>query len=166
MNLNRRARLFFVWASLLTGLTCTQNLMAASCSISSLGSLTNLSYDPMNGSPTLSAITFNITCSGGGGGTIATVRSIALSIGQSTTATNFTTRIMKLNDNLSYQLYQDSQRTVVWGDGTGGSFANTATYTFTNGQTRNFTIYVKIPAQNIYSGTYTVTPGPQITITW
>lgn len=149
---------------MLTGLTCTQNLMAATtCSINSLGSLTGLQYDPWNASDTLSAITFNITCSGGG----ATVKSIALSIGQSTTATNFTTRIMKLNDNLSYQLYQNSPRTVVWGDGTGGSFANTANYMFTNGQTRNFTIYVKIPAlQNIYSGTYTVTPGPQITITW
>jgi spore coat protein U-like protein len=166
VNLNRRARLFFVLASLLTGLTCTQNLMAASCSISSLGSLTNLQYDP--GSGTLSAITFNITCYGGGG-TVATVKKIALSIGSATISTDFTTRIMQLSDNLSYQLYRDSTRTIVWGDGAGGSnsSADTALYAFTNGQTRNFTIYVMIPAlQNIYSGTYTVTPGPVITITW
>ena len=165
MNLNRRARLFFVLASLLTGLTYTQNLMAATCSITSLGSLTNLPYDPWSGSPTLSAITFGIRCSGGG----ATIKSIALSIGGATSSSDFSTRVMTLNDKLSYQLYQDAARTIVWGDGVAGSnsSANTQQPFVANGSTSTFTIYVKIPAlQNIYSGTYTVTPGPVITISY
>ena len=165
MNLNRRARLFFVWASLLTGLTCTQNLMAASCSISSLGSLTNLSYDPMNGSPTLSAITFSIRCTGGGG----RVNTIELSIGGATSSSDFSTRVMTLNDKLYYQLYRDPARTIVWGNGpqNSNSSADYTRYNFSNGETKNFTIYVMIPAlQNIYSGTYTVTPGPVITISY
>ena len=164
MNLNRRARLFFVWASLLTGLTYTQNLMAVTtCSITSLSSLTNLSYDPMNGSPTLSAITFSIRCNGGGG----RVNTIELSIGGATSSSDFSTRVMTLNDKLYYQLYRDPARTIVWGNGpqNSNSSANYTRYNFSNGETKNFTIYVMIPAlQNIYSGTYTVTPGPVITI--
>ena len=73
-------------------------------------------------------------------------------------APSFTPRQMrKGTETLDYNLYQDSTRTVIWGDGTGGS----QTFVLPN-PPRNtnidVTVYGRIPAgQDASSGTYTST---------
>jgi spore coat protein U-like protein len=59
--------------------------------------------------------------------------------------------------NLPYQLYTSATRTVIWGDGTGGSSAvNGADSLPRDGGTTVFTVYGQIAARQI------VTPGAYI----
>jgi spore coat protein U-like protein len=58
---------------------------------------------------------------------------------------------------LNYNLYLDSTRTTIWGDGTGGS----QTFTLSNppnGQNNNVTVFGRIPAsQDVSAGAYSAT---------
>ena len=59
-------------------------------------------------------------------------------------------------ETLNYNLYLDSTRTTIWGDGTGG----TQTYTQTSppASAQNANIYGRIPAaQDVSAGTYSAT---------
>lgn len=80
---------------------------------------------------------------------------IALSTGTSGT---YTARTMRSGGNiLNYQLYRDSARTQVWGNGTAGTFTQTLTGGTTGGGTRNYstTVYGRITAlQNVPAGAY------------
>lgn len=66
-------------------------------------------------------------------------------------------------DLLTYNLYTDSARTKVWGDGTGGTF--TESLTVPKKKTQTLTVYGRIPqSQNVSVGLYTDTL--LVTILW
>jgi spore coat protein U-like protein len=72
-------------------------------------------------------------------------------------APTFNPRQMRLGstDVLSYNLYLDSTRTTIWGDGTGGTQFYTRVRPLPN-QNINVTVYGRIPAlQDVSAGTYT-----------
>ena len=75
---------------------------------------------------------------------------------------NFTARAMASGSNsLGYQLYLDSGRSSVWGDGTGSSATSSGTGT---GSTQTIPIYGRIPSlSGIVPGTYTDTVTVTVT---
>lgn len=119
---------------------------APSCTISTT-SVSFGSYDVFNGSPTDTTGTVTFTCKGS-----AVNISVALNKGASTT---FDPRTLTGGtDTLNYNLFLNSSRTTIWGDGTGG----TSTYTNAlppNNSAVNVTIYARIPAnQDVRAGSY------------
>lgn len=68
----------------------------------------------------------------------------------------FNPRKMQLSDGvdtLNYNLYRDSAKTEVWGDGTGNTYVQTRVG---SGGTAHLTVYGSVPAgQNVRAGLYT-----------
>lgn len=133
-----------------------------SCSVSATG-VSFGGYDVFAASQITSTTTISVTCTLQSGGTTTVNYAIALAPGSSST---FVQRQMKNGGNaLGYNLYSDSARTTVWGDGTGstqtvpGSMrVKPATPTLTD----NFTGYGSVPAlQDVGVGAY----SDNITIT-
>ncbi len=114
-------------------------------------------YDPADGSDTVTSDTFIVKCSG------RIDETITASTGAN--SGDYNNRLMRGgsgNDTLRYQLYIDSARTIVWGDGTGNSSPIIASE---NGAFNNHTIYASMPAGQSgsigsYSDTITVTILP------
>ncbi|MBO9688762.1 MAG: spore coat protein U domain-containing protein [Mitsuaria chitosanitabida] len=104
--------------------------------------------------PVDASTSLNVTC------TKTTPYSVALSAGTNAgNASAFGSRTMKSgNNNLPYQLYLDSGRTQVWGDGNGaGVYTGTGT-----GSQQVLTVYGRLPSlagivPGNYSDTVTVT---------
>jgi spore coat protein U-like protein len=71
---------------------------------------------------------------------------------------SFTPRQMRRgSETLSYNLYLDSTRTTIWGDGTGGTQTFTQSLPPTN-QTINVNVFGRIPAgQDVSAGAYSAT---------
>ncbi|SEL83830.1 Spore coat protein U (SCPU) domain-containing protein [Roseateles sp. YR242] len=71
-------------------------------------------------------------------------------------ASNYASRTMKSgSDTLAYQLYLDSGRSTVWGDGTSSSSAKNGTG---SGSTQSLTVYGRLPSlANAVPGSYTDT---------
>ncbi len=73
-------------------------------------------------------------------------------------STSFSPRQMRRgSETLNYNLYLDSTRSTIWGDGTGG----TQTYSRSNppnGQNINVSVFGRVPAgQDVSAGTYSAT---------
>lgn len=115
-------------------------------------------YTPFNPSPVDSSGTVTVNCLGVLGGTFT----VKLNTGGS--GTYSPRRMYKGTDTLNYNLYTDSGRSTIWGDGTGGSSFQTVNCGLAClGADNNFTTYGRIPgSQNTtvpgsYSDTITVT---------
>jgi len=136
-------------ALLLAGIVAVMPVTAraANCTVSTR-TMAFGNYNPLSGAPRNRA-TRIITAVCRGNGTLT----VALSTGQSN---SYTLRYMtsaSTSDQLDYNLYIDATRTVVWGDGTGGS--QTVSQNFSNSTVR-LIAYGQIPAmENIAAGTYT-----------
>lgn len=115
------------------------------CSVAA-SPLTFGSYDVAGAAVNVSS-TVEVTCTGGSSYTIA------LGVGGGSGAT-FASRKMSFGrGTLSYSIYTDAARTVVWGDGTGGS--NTVSGTGSLSMVTH-TAYGSIPAgQSTNAGVYT-----------
>jgi spore coat protein U-like protein len=117
------------------------------------------SYDVFAASALQSATTLTVTCQKGPGdpsGSLAVGYSIELSTGSSG---SYAQRRLASGANLlAYNLYTNAARTLVWGDGTGGSRIVTGNLTLTNGnptRTGTHTIFGRIPAlQDAAVGSY------------
>lgn len=107
---------------------------AAACTVS-VGSLAFGSIDPLAGAATDSAATIEITCPASAGYTIS------LGSGAGTYASR---RLESGSNYLAYNLYTDASRTLVWGDGTGGSLTVNG-MADSNGTVH--TVYGRIPSQ-------------------
>jgi spore coat protein U-like protein len=116
---------------------------AATCAVSSSG-VNFGNYDPLSGAETDSAGTIRLRCDEPVSATIA------LSSGNG----SIVTRTMSNGTSqLSYNLYTNAQRIVVWGDGTGGSDTVTV-----QGDTVDYPIYgVVASRQRVTAGSYTDT---------
>jgi spore coat protein U-like protein len=76
-----------------------------------------------------------------------------ISLSRGNTGTYAERRLTSGVEFLLYNLYLDAARTIVWGDGTGGSQAYTGAYP---GSRQYFNVYGRIPAlQDAGVGTYT-----------
>lgn len=129
---------------------------AGACTISSAGVAFG-AYNPRSATVLNGTGTISVACA-----TTITAPVVTLSTGQSGT---YAARRMTSGPwNLSYNLYTNSARTIIWGNGTGGSSSQTLSGGTISGGQRRFTrtIYGRIPAsQNIGAGTY----GDTITLT-
>lgn len=117
----------------------------ASCSVNATG-LAFGNYNPFSDMPLDGASTVSVTCSS------ATSYSIALSAGNGTVTSRL---LVSDGHSLEYNLYTDSTRTVVWGDGSSGTSVVSGEDA---GSGTDHTVYGRIPAgQNPLVGTYTDT---------
>ena len=121
------------------------NARAASCTVTTTSVNFGL-YDPFQATVNNVNGSITVSCTGTGRFTIA------LSTGQSG---SYTTRYMLsggTTDQLDYNLYTNNARTIIWGDGTGGT--RVVRRRFRN-NTRRVTVHGRIPAmQNISPGSY------------
>jgi spore coat protein U-like protein len=112
-------------------------------------------YNPLNAVSDASTGTLRVTCTGTGTGSATVTLNLTLNTGMSGT---FSTRKMFSGVNaLNYNLYWSAAYTQIMGDGTGGSFAGTATFVVPAGGS-NFatgTVYGLVPAtQDVVPGGY------------
>jgi spore coat protein U-like protein len=91
---------------------------------------------------------------------------VVIRIGPSSGSGGFNPRQMRHTtrpDRLNYNLFIDSSRSVIWGDGTGGG--STVADKVTKNKTWVATLYGRMPAgQDVSVGTYSDTVS--VTITW
>ena len=119
----------------------------AACLIASINGASFGLYNVFTSSSNTSGVgSLTVNCNGGGSSSFVT----SLSTGQSKT---FSMRVMKSGGNsLNYNLYTSAARTVVWGNGTGGS---NVISTLRSNNTA-LSIFGEIPAeQDPGVGTYT-----------
>jgi spore coat protein U-like protein len=137
-----------------------------SCSVSA-PNVSFGSYDVFAGSQITSTTTISVRCTmTGGGGNTDVSYVIALSPGLSNT---FVQRTMKSGANaLGYNLYSNSTRTTVWGDGTGAAPTVSGSMTLKNNaptHTDSPTVYGSVPAlQDVGVGAYS--DNVTITVTY
>lgn len=136
-------------------LAAPASALAASCTVTATALSFGI-YKPISGSYKNSSGTINVKCTSFTG-----TMTIALSAGLNSGG-NFSNRRMNAGGNyLGYQLYTNSARTMVWGDGTGGT--SVVSKTCSGSCTRTPTVYGQIPASQttavpgVYSDTTTVT---------
>ncbi len=123
---------------------------AAQCSVSATGVAFG-SYDVFAATPRDSTGTVGYQC------LLPLSVQITLSTGASAT---FTPRKMvKGAERLNYNFYRDAGRSLIWGDGAGGtSFYSGTVGALQLGTTINVTVYGRIPPQqDVSAGTYTDT---------
>jgi spore coat protein U-like protein len=137
----------FVVAALL--LVCAADADAAQCSIST----TPVSFGTYNvfaTSPTDSTGTITYNCNGG-------ARFILITISRGGSPTFAPRRMLKGAEQLPYNLYRNASRTIVWGDGTGGSSLHLDVDP-PNHQHISVPVFGRIPAgQDVEAGAYTDT---------
>lgn len=131
----------------------------AACNVAT----TNISfgtYDVFSNSPRDSTGTISVDCDE------APPPVVVIRIGPSFGSGGFNPRQMRhttRSDRLNYNLFIDSSRSVIWGDGTGGT--STVADKVTKNKTWVSTLYGRIPAgQDVSAGTYSETVS--VTITW
>jgi spore coat protein U-like protein len=125
-------------------LACSLVTMRASgmtvCSVSSTGTAFGI-FDTLSGSDKDVIGTISVTCTGNIGDPVN--YTIALSPGGG----SFASRTMQAGaPQISYNLYSDAARTVIWGDGTNGTSVVTDSYTLpASSNTLQYTVYGRIP---------------------
>lgn len=125
---------------------------AAACTISSAGVAFG-AYNPRTATADDSTGTISVVCA-------PNIQSpvVQLSTGQSGT---YSARRLRAGSwNLNYNLYTNTGRTTVWGNGSGGSVSQTLSGGTVSGGQRRFsrTVYGRIPAlQNVGVGSYSDT---------
>lgn len=115
-------------------------------------------YSPLGPSPLDSAATIGIQCNPGSSGLI----SVDLSPGNGSYAARF---MLSGSERLYYNLYLDAARTVVWGNGTGGTGHFTVNKPKGDWLYATITVYGRVfPGQDVLPGLYqdTIT----VTINW
>lgn len=126
--------------------------ITSACTVSGSNLNFGSAIDPLAaGTPLDATSTLTVTCSN------TTPYTVALNAGANAGgATNFSSRTMKSgSDTLGYQLYLDSGRSSVWGDGTSSSSAKNGTGT---GAAQSLSVYGRIPSlANVVPGSYTDT---------
>ncbi|MGH8283884.1 MAG: Csu type fimbrial protein [Gammaproteobacteria bacterium] len=121
-------------------------LLAATCTVRA-NPVNFGNYNPLAVAPLDSTGRIRVTCNGNG------TLTVALSTGQSS---SYNPRYMisgTTTDHLDYNLYTTAARTIIFGDGTGGT---QTVSTHFNNNTKRIRLYGQIPAlENIAPGNYT-----------
>ncbi len=129
-----------------------QATVISSCQVSGTSLNFGNSIDPLAAATPLDATsTLSVVC------TNTTPYTVALNAGVNAGGgSNFGSRTMKSGTRtLGYQLYLDTGRSTVWGDGTASSSTSAGTGT---GSTQTLTLYGRLPSlANVVPGAYTDT---------
>jgi len=118
-----------------------------SCKLGSLADIAFGSYDVFSRTPNNAGVgSITIRCSGVHKNAVV----VSLSAGHSN---SYAARVMSSGRNsLNYNLYTSASRSIVWGDGTGGS----STMTVAGDATTTLSVFGQIPAgQDVGAGSYT-----------
>ncbi len=121
------------------------SVKAADCTVLATG-VSFGTYVPTSTSPTDNTGLVTVTCNAAAQ---LVQYSIALNAGQNSSG-NFSNRQMSSGGSfLSYQIYSNSSRTTVWGDGTGGTSTVSDSYfcVLCVGQVRTYTTYGRLPGR-------------------
>ncbi len=141
-------------AATITNTFTVSSTISDACSTPSAGNLDFGTYNPLSGSNATATATITITCT-----STTTITSVTLSAGGSGSINS--RQMSKTGDatkKLNYQLYKDSGRTTVWGDGTNGA-TNNVTGNAGTGSAQTLTVYGTIAASqtSVVPGSYTDT---------
>ena len=138
-------------------LSCGDALAEADCSASTTG-VAFAGYDPLAPVPNDSTGNVTVVCSYVSGSAEKVAYAVRLSTGNSAT---YASRRMKAGISvLNYNLFSNTGRTAVWGNGIGGTTVMSGSFTVGpgngNGQRQDSrTIYGRIPArQDVLDGAY------------
>jgi len=112
--------------ALLLLLRCGQALAVADCSVSATGVAFGI-YDPTTTAPNDSSGNVTVVCTHVSGGASQISYSVALSTGGSGTYAQ--RRLSGTSTPLAYNLYTNTARSIVWGNGTAGTAAPSNTVT-------------------------------------
>jgi spore coat protein U-like protein len=138
-----------LWIGFVVGLAMvgTANLAEGACTITTT-SVSFGPYDPLGASPNDSTGTLTYRCG-------PMDENIKIELGPGSADSFNPRKLFKGSEALSYNLYRDAARSVIWGDGTGGtSFYFVADPP--NNKNVTLTIYARVPAgQDISAGDYT-----------
>jgi spore coat protein U-like protein len=133
---------------------------AFNCSVATT-SVSFSNYDVFSTSPTYSTGTVSVSCSNPNNQAMPVT--IAISSGSSGT---FNPRRLKAaigTDSLNYYLFTNPSRTVIWGDGTGGT--STVVNSVSRSAPWNASIYGTLPQrQNVSAGSYG--DSVVVTVSW
>lgn len=133
-------------------LAASTNAAADGCTVSS-GPVAFGNYPPTSATPTDITATLSVTCQY----TVSLLISYTVSLSAGNYGTMATRKMASGANRLNYQLYFNSTRTTIWGDGTSSSVYLLDGYLLqvVTPIVLNYTIYGRIPAlQNVYAGTY------------
>lgn len=125
---------------------------ARACTVSATGVAFG-AYDPTSPAPDDGTGTVSLACP-------PSVSAPVVSLGSGLSGLIGSRQMTSGSSNLSYNLYTNAARTLIWGNGLGGSLTVTLTGGTVSSGTRTFsrTVYGRIPAgQNVAAGTYSDT---------
>lgn len=146
------------WAATATGTFQVTATVLSSCTVTGTTLNFGSNIDPIAASvPLDSSSTLSVICSN------TTPYTVALNAGTNAGGgTSFTSRAIKNGTStLGYQLYKDSSRTTVWGDGTSSTSTTAGTG---SGSAQSLTIYGRLPSlSGAVPGNYTDTVTVTIT---
>jgi len=140
-------------------LPLSAHALLASCTVAATG-ITFPAYVSPGGGNADSTGNSAVTCTGLG---LLVSYTITLSAGNGTFASR--SLVFATTNILTYNMYTDSGRTLVWGDGSAGTNTVTDSYLLSLGSTtRNYTVYGRVAGgQNKPAGTYTDTVTMTVT---
>ena len=148
------SRIFVAIVFLTLGVQAGSAYADSTCSVSTSG-VSFGAYDVFSPSANETVGNISVACTGLTGSSSA-----AYDILISTGGGSFTSRLMSSGSHtLAYNLYTDSNRSIVWGDGSVGTQIVSDSYSLGLSQvTKDYSIYGRIPAQqNAYVGSYSDT---------
>ena len=131
--------------------TCTG--IACSCSISA-EPLNFGTYNPINSSNVDAAGNVSVSC---GALLVGFNVSYEMTLSSGGSGNLLNREMSNGGDTIAYNLYTNSSRTTIWGDGAGGTGSITNSYllTLVNNRTDNFPIYGRVlSGQNVSAGAY------------
>ncbi len=139
---------------------CAANGYAFNCSVTTTP-VSFVNYDVFSYAPTYSTGTILVNCSSPDQHPLPVV--ISINSGGSGMFNPRQMRAATGTDRLNYYLFTDASRTVIWGDGTGGT--STVTNIMTRNTPWNATIFGMVPPrQNLLTGSYSDTL--LVTVDW
>lgn len=122
--------------------------LAITCQVISTTSISFGAYDPLSVSAVETAGTLTFRCD-----SVLGSDTILIDLGPGGAGT-YWPRALSAADDLDYNLYTDAARTMVWGDGTGGTVHQGPLHP-TDGVNMDLTIYGRIPGgQDVHAGSY------------
>ena len=150
--MNRFSFSLSLLAALAVSLGWSSEAHAMGCSIAGSVGMAFGGYDPFASWPVDSAGSISFTCTG-----VGPHDTLVIQLGRGSSAGFFPRELRSTGASLGYNLFLDAARTMVWGDGSGG----TSTYgpvTPPESSSTTVNIFGRIPAsQNVPVGTYSDT---------
>lgn len=125
-------------------------LAASNCSIMTVSDVAFGTYNVFDASPLDSTGTLRIRCTGN-------ASNITVDLSRGNAPTYSPRQMLWMAEVLSYNLYIDAARTMIWGDGTGGT-SHYGLVDPPNGNSFDLTVYGRVTAlQDVSAGAYSDT---------